>query len=56
MTQRLLVPLTPQQRANALEFLKRCPLKGAEAPAFTELITLLQSAKPEPPQNEAPAP
>ena len=47
---RLLVPLTIQQRVNAVEFLKRCPLKGAEALAMAELIQLLQSAKPEPAQ------
>jgi hypothetical protein len=52
----LLVRLTPRQRADLLELLKRCPLKGAEVPAFTELLSILQSAKSEPPKPETPAP
>jgi hypothetical protein len=46
--------LRPRARAALLEFLKRTPLKGEEAPAMAELMATISQAKIEKPEPEKP--
>jgi hypothetical protein len=41
------IKLTHADFKNLPEFLKRCPLKGDEVPAFLSVMNALAAAKPE---------